>query len=76
VNLPQFKKLLYCDPSFIQDMARSSRADLLVIRHHYATVRIGAPEDYVASLLSIHDEPNALEHTHQLLPGNVRGQLH
>jgi hypothetical protein len=47
-----------------------------MIRYGYAGVWVGTSEDYVASLLPIHDEPNPLEHLDKLLAGNVRGQLH
>lgn len=57
-------------------MPECSGTDLFVIWHHDAAVGVGASENYVASLLPIHDEANTLEHLNQLLAGNVRWQLH
>ena len=70
---PQTQKLLHCKSRFVENLSKGSGTDPLMIWHHNASIRVATPEDDVASSLSIHDEPDALKHLHQFLPGNVGG---
>lgn len=62
VRSAQFPKLLHGDSRFTENVPQSAWAELFVVWHHYPAKGIGAPQDYVASPLAIHDEPNPLEH--------------
>lgn len=45
----------------MQNLAQSSWAKLLVVRHHHAGVRGVPSEDHVASLLALEDKANTFK---------------
>ena len=59
-------------PASFKILAKGSRTNFLVIRHHNTCIGISTFENDVASALPIYDEPRALEQLDQLLAGQVR----
>lgn len=72
----KFQQLLDGDPCFVQNLAQRPETHLSMVRHDDAGVRVAAPQDDVAPLLAVNDKPHPQEHLHQLLAGEVRGELH
>lgn len=73
---PQVHKSLDRDTRFVEDVPEGSGTDALMIGHDYPAVGIGTPKNYVPSFLPAHNETNPLQDLHQLLSGDIRGQLH
>lgn len=60
----------------MQNLAQSSWAKLLVVRHHHAGVGGVPAEDHVASLLALEDKANTFEGLAQICTGEVSWKLH
>jgi hypothetical protein len=71
----EIQQLLHGHPDFVQNLSKSTRSDLLVIRHDDAGIRTIAPEDYVAASLAANNKTRAKKHLYQLLSGISAGSF-